>query len=187
MLNIIIKNSLLIFIAFTLPLLTFSQKADTINYSNRVFVYVDAVSGSAFFTTLISKKWFLGGGAGLGGSCSYVLIGPDNYTGPNMNTKSLQKIIHADVITNYEANKNFNIDIGIDASFSWYGEVPRDDEGSIQGLIGGFITALYGWKHFKIGTQLSISALKPRYNGVVKPMRLLIYSTPLILTYKIRY
>jgi len=97
------------------------------------------------------------------------------------------KFIHVDIISNYEANKNFNIDIGIDASFSSYGQEHTGDEPNYQGLIGGFVTVLYGWKHFKIGTQLSISALRPHYSGITKPMRLLIYSTPLILTYRFRY
>ena len=57
MLNNRIKNILLI---FTFPLLTFSQKADTIDYANRVIICIDGVSGSLFHTTSISKKWFLG-------------------------------------------------------------------------------------------------------------------------------
>lgn len=125
-----------------------SQITDTdMRNQNHLEIELNYLSVSAYYNRLISDKFSLSFGGGVGSSLNFILIQYDDYPLVLGDYLSIRNNV------NYEPTKNLNISLGIQGSFAAFGDNDICEE---CGLIyfGLPVSLSYGLKYIRIGTRI---------------------------------
>lgn len=114
---------------------------------NHLELELNYLSVSAYYNRLISDKFSLSFGGGVGSSLNFILIQYDDYPTVLGDYLSIRNNV------NYEPIKNLNISLGIQGSFAGFGDNDICEE---CGLIyfGLPVSLSYGLKYIRIGTRI---------------------------------
>lgn len=135
---------------------------------NHLEIELNYLSVSAYYNRLISDKFSLSFGGGVGSSLNFILIHYDDYPTVLGDYLSIRNNV------NYEPIKNLNISLGIQGSFAGFGDNDICEE---CGLIyfGLPVSLSYGLKYIRIGTRIIPTRFKmgntdPHFNILFNPV-----------------
>jgi len=151
------KKSISIILILVLSKVAVSQNEE-INYpllkKNQFEVELDFISVSGIYNRKMGDKFSIGTGFGLGlGSLNLFIYKPDKYP------KVLGDGISLKLFGSYYYSRSLKFELGVKSAFAMLGKNQYCEEcGTIY--TSGFLSILFGLKHFKVGTRIEITSMK---------------------------
>ncbi len=135
-----------------------SQSGETKNYpllkKNQFEVELSFIGVSGIYNRKMGDRFSIGTSFGLGpGSLNLFIYKPDKYPivlGDGISLK---------LFGSYYCSKNLKFELGIKSAFAMLGKNQYCEECGII-YTSGFLSILFGLKHFKVGTRIEITSMK---------------------------